>query len=69
MGSTLYVLSWRLSNTLENSFCIDALEEALEIGKPDIFNTDQGVQYTSERFVNRLKREGYRLVWMVKGGR
>lgn len=62
-----YVLSWRLSNTLENSFCIDALEEALEIGKPDIFNTDQGVQYTSERFVNRLKREGIQISMDGKG--
>ena len=42
-----YVLSWRLSNTLEVDFCIDALEEALTIGKPEIFNTDQGSQFTS----------------------
>ena len=41
-----YVLSWGLSNTLEGSFCIEALEEALSKEKPDIFNTDQGVQYT-----------------------
>ena len=47
-----YVLPWKLSNSLENSFCIDALEEALAIGITEIFNTDQGVQYTSERFIN-----------------
>ena len=42
------VLSWRLSNTLDGSFCVSALEEALaRYGKPDIFNTDQGGQFTS----------------------
>jgi len=46
-----YVLSWRLSNTLDSSFCIEALEEALGQGKPEIFNTDQGVQYTSDSFI------------------
>lgn len=49
-----YVLSWRLSNTLENSFCIDALEEALDISKPEIFNTDQGSQYTALNFLTPL---------------
>lgn len=44
-----YVLSWKVSNGLEQSFCIEALEEALEKGKPEIFNTDQGSQFTSER--------------------
>ena len=42
-----YVLSWELSNSLENSFCINALENALDSGKPEIFNTDQGSQFTS----------------------
>jgi putative transposase len=42
-----YVLSWRLSNTLEGRFCLDALEEALTLGRPEIFNTDQGSQFTS----------------------
>jgi len=46
-----YVLSWRLSNTLDSSFCIEALEEALGQGKPEIFNTDQGVQYMSDSFI------------------
>jgi putative transposase len=49
-----YVLSWRLSNRLEGSFCLEALDEALRHGKPEIFNTDQGSQFTSEAFVNRL---------------
>ena len=56
-----YVLSWRLSNTLEVDFCIDALEEALTIGKPEIFNTDQGSQFTSPRFTNRLEKEDIRI--------
>lgn len=49
-----YVLSWRLSNSLENTFCIEALEEALSISQPEIFNTDQGSQYTSTNFLKRL---------------
>lgn len=49
-----YVLSWRLSNTLENTFCIEALEEALDISTPEIFNTDQGSQYTSINFLTPL---------------
>jgi putative transposase len=49
-----YVLSWQLSNSLENSFCLKALDEALAQGKPEIFNTDQGVQFTSVEFTNRL---------------
>ena len=50
-----HVLSWRLSNSLETSFCIEALEEALSQGKPEIFNTDQGVQFTSVAFTSLLK--------------
>ena len=50
-----YVLSWRLSNSLESSFCIEALEEAMaRHGKPEIFNTDQGSQFTSEAFTRVL---------------
>jgi putative transposase len=50
-----YVLSWRLSNTLDVGFCLDALEDALErFGTPEIFNTDQGAQFTSEAFTSRL---------------
>jgi putative transposase len=50
------VLSWRVSNTLDTSFCIEALEEALrKYGTPDIFNTDQGSQFTSDDFIQVLK--------------
>lgn len=52
-----YVLSWKLSNSLEQSFCIEALEAALEKGKPEIFNTDQGSQFTSERYTGLLEKE------------
>jgi len=53
------VLSWRLSNTLEASFCIEALEEALaRYGAPQIFNTDQGSQFTSEGFTSALLSAG-----------
>jgi putative transposase len=53
-----YVLSWRLSNTLDGSFCLEALEEALALGKPRIFNSDQGVQFTSLEFTGRLETAG-----------
>jgi len=49
-----YVLSWELSNSLENLFCIAALERALEQGTPEIFNTDQGSQFTSDAFTGVL---------------
>ena len=49
-----YVLSWRLSNTLEADFCVECAEEALSYGHPDIFNTDQGVQFTSKDFTQKL---------------
>lgn len=49
------VLSWRLSNTLEAEFCVSALEEALRRGKPEIFNTDQGSQFTSREFTGVLQ--------------
>jgi transposase InsO family protein len=42
-----YILSWELSNTLDTAFCVNALQAALEMGKPEIFNTDQGSQFTS----------------------
>jgi putative transposase len=50
-----YVLAWRLSNTLDAGFCLEALEEALSRGLPDIFNSDQGVQFTSADFTGRLE--------------
>ncbi len=49
-----YVLSWRLSNTLHGDFCLEALEEALSDGRPEIFNTDQGAQFTAAAFTGRL---------------
>jgi putative transposase len=49
-----YVLSWRLSNTLESDFCVAALEESLTRGRPEIFNTDQGSQFTSRAFTDVL---------------
>jgi putative transposase len=56
------VLSWRLSITMDTSFCIEALDEALSLhGKPEIFNTDQGSQFTSEAFTGRLKEEGIQI--------
>jgi len=62
-----YVLSWRLSNTLDTDFCVEALEEALRKGKPDIFNTDQGAQFTSEAFTGLLKQHGIRISMDGKG--
>ena len=53
-----YVLSWRLSNTLDVAFCLEALEEALRRGCPEVFNTDQGVQFTSSSFTSRLEAAG-----------
>jgi putative transposase len=53
------VLAWRLSNTLEAGFCVDCLEEAVRAhGRPEIFNTDQGAQFTSAAFTGVLRREG-----------
>jgi putative transposase len=49
-----YVLAWRLSNTLDGSFCLEMLDEALSRGRPEVFNTDQGVQFTAEAFTSRL---------------
>ena len=62
-----YVLSWRLSNTLDSGFCIEALEEALRESKPEIFNTDQGTQFTSEAFTGLLKQHGIKISMDGKG--
>jgi len=62
-----YVLSWRLSNTLDADFCAQALEEALRKGRPDIFNTDQGAQFTSEAFTGLLRQRGVRISMDGKG--
>jgi putative transposase len=53
-----YVLAWRLSPTLEGTFCLEALDEALAISQPEIFNTDQGSQFTSRAFTGRLEERG-----------
>jgi putative transposase len=50
-----FVISWRLSNTLEGWFCQEMLEEALSQGRPEVFNTDQGVQFTAEAWTGRLE--------------
>jgi len=62
-----YVLSWKLSNTLDADFCVEALEEALKKGKPEIFNTDQGSQFTGEAFTRLLKQHGIRISMDGKG--
>jgi len=63
-----YVLSWRLSNTLESSFCVEALEEALErFYAPEIFNTDQGSQFTSETFLDSLLKRNIKISMDSKG--
>ena len=62
------VLAWRLSNTLDPSFCTEALEEALKnFGAPEIFNTDQGSQFTSEAFTGILNAQGIRISMDGKG--
>ena len=62
------VLSWRVSNTLDSAFCVEALEEALaRYGAPEIFNTDQGAQFTSEAFTDVLKTHGVAISMDGKG--
>lgn len=53
-----YVVAWRLSNSLEGSFCHECLDEALRRSRPEICNTDQGVQFTSETWTRRLQEQG-----------
>jgi putative transposase len=62
-----YVLSWRLSNTMETDFCVEALREALRKGRPEIFNTDQGSQFTSEEFTGILESQGLKISTDGKG--
>lgn len=60
--ATRKVLSWRVSNTMDVEFCVEALQEALtRFGRPEIFNSDQGSQFTSPRFTNVLKAAGVRI--------
>jgi len=56
-----FVIAWQLSNTLDGSFCLDALRIALQQGKPEIFNTDQGSQFTANAFVSELEEAGVRV--------
>ena len=66
--ATRTVLSWRLSNTLDSDFCTEALEDALaQYGTPEIFNTDQGCQFTSEDFTDVLKQAGVQISMDGKG--
>ncbi len=62
------LLAWRLSNTMDTGFCIDALDEALQrYGAPEIFNTDQGNQFTSLSWIERLKEAGVKISMDGKG--
>jgi len=56
-----FVLAWEISTTLDTLFCLSALEKALELSTPEIFNTDQGSQFTSREFTGRLEKEDIRI--------
>jgi putative transposase len=62
-----YVIAWRLSNTLDGSFCLEMLEEALSRGRPEVFNTDQGVQFTAFAFTSQLEAAGVQVSMDGKG--
>ena len=62
-----YVLSWRLSNTLDVEFCLEALDEALDRSCPEVFNSDQGVQFTSASYTGRLEKAGAKVSMDGKG--
>ena len=62
-----FVLSWKLSNSLETTFCLEALEEAFEYGQPSIFNTDQGSQFTSLDFTSKLENRTIKISMDGKG--
>jgi len=62
-----YVLSWKISNSLDSTFCVDALDEALALGCPEIFNTDQGTQFTSESHTSRLNANQIKISMDSKG--
>ena len=61
------VISWRLSNSMDKAFCIEALKDALEQGTPEIFNTDQGSQFTSNDFTEVLTKKGIKISMDGKG--
>src|SRR5205823_10127347 len=62
-----FVVAWWLSNTLEGSFCLEMLHKALRRGRPEVFNTDQGVQFTAEAFTGRLEAAGVAVSMDGKG--
>lgn len=62
-----YVLAWETSITLDTSFCLEALDRALRVATPEIFNNDQGVQFTSHEFTDRLKAAAIRISWDGRG--
>ncbi len=62
-----YVIEWQLSNLLDADFCMEALERGLLRERPEIFNTDQGVQFTSHQFTGRLENDGIRISMDGKG--
>ena len=62
-----YVVAWRLSNSLEADFCVDALKESLGQGQPEVFNTDQGSQFTSPEFTQVLQEHGVKISMDGKG--
>ena len=62
-----YVLAWRVSNTMDVDFCVEALEEALSKGKPEVFNTDQGAQFTSQAFTGALLEQRIQISMDGKG--
>jgi putative transposase len=62
-----YVLSWEVSNTLDGDFCLLALERALQYGQPEIFNTDQGAQFTAKAFTARLEQANIKISMDGKG--
>ena len=62
-----YVLAWQVSNTLDTTFCLQALDQALQQQQPQIFNTDQGAQFTSQAFVARLQQAQIQISWDGRG--
>jgi len=62
-----YVLAWQTSITLETTFCLEALDQAFQVARPDIFNSDQGSQFTSRDFTTRLEAAGARISWDGRG--
>jgi len=62
-----HVLSWRLSNSMDADFCVEALEDALQLATPEIFNTDQGAQFTSREHTDKLRSHGVAISMDGKG--